>query len=233
MESEQNFNQHNEDTRQNYEELEQNDNEAEANYSAFFGKGSEEEQLRLREIASKLNIRDNDAIWIIVFIFNYFGRFYFQLPQKIKVSVQETLGGCVENLKQDAEIISQTQAQKSQDIFSDTLARISQEILNQHRKKMRLYDFFLPLAWSCLGIFGLCLISFVGGAAVAGKGWGHSPIEALLNAPAGWIIPLALIPVGGVALYKGLTEQGKTKYLNLGAAFVIAALVLCVLPHIL
>ena len=66
MESAQDFNQHNE----NSEELEQNENEAEANYSAFFGKGSEEEQLRLREIASKLNIRDNDAIWIIVFIFN-------------------------------------------------------------------------------------------------------------------------------------------------------------------
>lgn len=233
MESAQDFNQHNEETQQNSEELGQNENEAEANYSAFFGKGSEEEQLRLREIASKLNIRDNDAIWIIVFIFNYFGRFYFQLPQKIKVSVQETLCGCVENLKKDAEIISQIQAQKSQDIFSDTLTRISQEILNQHKKKMRLYDFFLPLAGACFGIFCLCLISFVGGAAVAGKGWGHSPIEAMLNAPAGWIIPLALIPVGGVALYKGLTEQGKTKYLNLGAAFVIAALVLCVLPHIL
>lgn len=233
MESAQDFNQHNEETQQNSEELGQNENEAEANYSAFFGKGSEEEQLRLREIASKLNIRNNDAIWIIVFIFNYFGRFYFQLPQKIKVSVQETLCGCVENLKKDAEIISQIQAQKSQDIFSDTLTRISQEILNQHKKKMRLYDFFLPLAGACFGIFCLCLISFVGGAAVAGKGWGHSPIEAMLNAPAGWIIPLALIPVGGVALYKGLTEQGKTKYLDLGAAFVIAALVLCVLPHIL
>ena len=55
MEAEQDFNQHNEDTRQNSEELEQNKNEAEANYSAFFGKGSEEEQLHLHEITSKLN----------------------------------------------------------------------------------------------------------------------------------------------------------------------------------
>lgn len=72
MESIQDFNQHHEETQQNSEELEQNENEAEANYSAFFGKGYEEERLRLHEIASKLNIRDNDAIWIIVFIFNYF-----------------------------------------------------------------------------------------------------------------------------------------------------------------
>ena len=226
MESSQDFNQHDDETKQIFDE-------AEANYNAFFGEGSEEEQLRIREIASKLNIRSNDAIWIIVFIFNYFGRFYQHLPQKIKSAVHDSLNDCVEALKNSAEVISQNEAQKSKDILSDSLARISQEILTQHQKKMRLYDFFLPLAWSCLGIFCLCLVSFIGGAAVAGKGWGHSPLEALLNAPAGWIIPLALIPVGGVSLYQGLTEQGKTKYLNLTAAFLCAALVLCVLPHIL
>lgn len=226
MESSQDFNQHDDETKQIFDE-------AEANYNAFFGEGSEEEQLRIREIASKLNIRSNDAIWIIVFIFNYFGRFYQHLPQKIKSAVHDSLNDCVEALKNSAEVISQNEAQKSKDILSDSLARISQEILTQHQKKMRLYDFFLPLAWSCLGIFCLCLVSFIGGAAVAGKGWGHSPLEALLNAPAGWIIPLALIPVGGVSLYQGLTEQGKTKYLNLTVAFLSAALVLCVLPHIL
>ena len=62
---------------------------------------------------------------------------------------------------------------------------------------------------------------------------GHSPINALLNAPAGWIIPLALIPVGGLALFRGLTEQGRTKYLNLLVALIVAVLVLCVLSHIL
>lgn len=226
MESAQDFNQHDDETKQIFDE-------AEANYNAFFGEGSEEEQLRIREIASQLNIRSNDAIWIIVFIFNYFGRFYQHLPQKIKSAVHDSLNDCVEALKNSAEVISQNEAQKSQDILSESLARISQEIITQHQKKMRLYDFFLPLAWSCLGIFSLCLVSFIGGAAVAGKGWGHSPLEALLNAPAGWIIPLALIPVGGVSLYQGLTEQGKTKYLNLTAAFLCAALVLCVLPHIL
>lgn len=226
MESAQDFNQHDDETKQIFDE-------AEANYNAFFGEGSEEEQLRIREIASKLNIRSNDAIWIIVFIFNYFGRFYLHLPQKIKSAVHDSLNDCVEALKNSAEVISQNEAQKSKDILSESLATISQEIITQHQKKMRLYDFFLPLAWSCLGIFCLCLVSFIGGAAVAGKGWGHSPLEALLNAPAGWIIPLALIPVGGVSLYQGLTEQGKTKYLNLTVAFLSAALVLCVLPHIL
>ena len=226
MESAQDFNQHDDETKQIFDE-------AEANYNAFFGEGSEEEQLRIREIASKLHIRSNDAIWIIVFIFNYFGRFYLHLPQKIKSAVHDSLNDCVEALKNSAEVISQNEAQKSKDILSESLATISQEILTQHQKKMRLYDFFLPLSWSCLGIFCLCLVSFIGGAAVAGKGWGHSPLEALLNAPAGWIIPLALIPVGGVSLYQGLTEQGKTKYLNLTAAFLSAALVLCVLPHIL
>ncbi|MBR0232750.1 MAG: hypothetical protein IJQ47_01745, partial [Synergistaceae bacterium] len=182
MDKTQDYPQTKEEDKQKFQELE--NNKAEANYSAFFGEGSEEEQLRIREIASKLNIRDNDAIWIIVFIFNYFGRFYYQLPQKIKDITDNALNNCIESLKKSSEIISQNEAQKSKDIFSDTLTRISQEILVQHKKKMRLYDFFLPLAWSCLGIFCLCLISFIGGAAVDGKGWGHSPVEALLNAPA-------------------------------------------------
>ena len=111
--------------------------------------------------------------------------------------------------------------------------KISQDILDQNRRKMWLYDFFIPLACACLAVFCLCLISFVGGAAVVGKGWGHSPLEALLNAPAGWIIPLALIPVGGFALFRGLTEQGKGKFINLVTALIIAVLVLCVIPHIL
>lgn len=117
--------------------------------------------------------------------------------------------------------------------LSDSLQQISQNILSQHRKNLWLYDFFLPLACACLGIFLLCLISFIGGAAIAGKGWGQSPVEALLNAPASWIIPLALIPVGGFALFRGLTEQGRTKYLNLLAALIVAVGVLCVLAHIL
>ena len=117
--------------------------------------------------------------------------------------------------------------------LSETLQKISQDIFNQHRKKTWLYDFFIPLTFACIGVFCLCLISFVGVAAVAGKGWGHSPVSALLNAPAGWIIPLSLIPVGGFALFRGLTEQGKSKYMYFVVAVIIAILALCVLSHIL
>ena len=58
------------------EELkEQERQEAERWYSHFFGDATEGEQLRLRELASKLNIRDNDALWTIIYTLNYFGRF--------------------------------------------------------------------------------------------------------------------------------------------------------------
>ena len=117
--------------------------------------------------------------------------------------------------------------------ITDALMKISQDFFNQQRKEKLILDFFIPLFCMCLGIFFLCLISFIGGAAVAGKGWGHSPLEALLNAPAGWIIPLALVPVGGFALFRGLTEQGKSRLINLVTALIIALLVLCVLLHIL
>ena len=117
--------------------------------------------------------------------------------------------------------------------ITEALIKISQDFFNKQRKEKLISDFFIPLFCMCLGIFFLCLISFIGGAAVASKGWGHSPVEALLNAPAGWIIPLALVPVGGFALFRGLTGQGKDRLINLVAALIIALLVLCVLIQIL
>ena len=139
----------------------------------------------------------------------------------------------IEATKKFAASAVEDETQKALSNLSDSLMKISQDFLNQQRKRAWIYDFFVPVACTCLGIFFLCLISFVGGAAVAGKGWGHSPVEALLNAPAGWIIPLALIPVCGVALFRGLTEQGKSRLINLMTALIMAILFLCVLIHIL
>ena len=120
-----------------------------------------------------------------------------------------------------------------QESITKVLMKTSQDFFKQQRKRVWSYDFFIPVACACFGIFFLCLVSFIGGAAVVGKGWGHSPVEALLNAPAGWIIPLALIPVCGLALFRGLTEQGKDKFINLITALIIAVLVSCVISHIL
>lgn len=53
------------DTRKN-DTIETND--AARLYESFFGEGTEEEQLRIRELGAKLNIRDNDALWIIVYV---------------------------------------------------------------------------------------------------------------------------------------------------------------------
>ena len=117
--------------------------------------------------------------------------------------------------------------------MTEALMKISQDFFNQQKKEKLILDFFIPLFCISFGIFFLCLISFIGGAAVAGKGWGHSPVEALLNAPAGWIIPLALIPVCGLALFRGLTGEGKDRLINLITALIIALLVLCVLIQIL
>ena len=231
METAQDFSQHNEDGQQTFEDFERK--KAEDTLAAFFGDYSEEEQNILREFGSKFNIRSNDAIWAVAGIFLIFGRFCNKLPQRISNTFDERQQDIIDTVKKSAAEFAELETQKAQSSLADNLSRISQEIINQNKKKMWLYEFFLPLSCACCGVFCLCLISFVGGAAIAGKGWGHSPLEALLNAPAGWIIPLALIPVGGVALYKGLTEQGKSRYLNLVAALIMAALVVCVLPYIL
>ena len=231
METTQEFYKNNEDNKQTLDDFE--NKEAEAVFESFFGDFSEEEQNILREFGAKFNIRSNDAIWTIVGIFIIFGRINNKLPQRIKVAFAESKDDFIEFMKKTAVDVVEHETQKAQTILAENLSQISQEFFNQQRKKAWLYEFFVPLACSCLGIFFLCLISFIGGSAVTGKGWGHSPVEALLNAPAGWIIPFALIPIGGFTLFRGLTEQGQAKYLNLAAALIVTILLLCVITQIL
>ena len=159
----------------------------------------------------------------------FFGRSFNKLPQKVKDTVLDCQNEIIELIKNVAASTAELEAKNAQSSLSETL----QQIISQQKKVSWLHDLFLPLACSCLGVFCLCLISFVAGAAISGNGWGHSSFEALLNAPAGWIIPLALIPVGSFALFRGLTEQGRAKYMNLSAALIVAVMVLCVLSHIL
>lgn len=201
--------------------------------ASFLSDCNEEERKVIDEFSQTLGIRTNDAIWAFVKIFFTLNRANNNLPKRITDALDTKKDEIIDCIKKFAASAVELETKKAMDNLSDTLQQVSQNILNQHRKNMWLYDFFLPLACVCLGIFLLCLISFIGGAAIAGKGWGHSPLEALLNAPAGWILPLALIPVGGIALFRGLTEQGRTKYLNLLAALIVAVGVLCVLAHIL
>ena len=201
---------------------EQNQSSHEEIFESFFGPGSEEEQLRIRELAGRLGVRDNDAIWIIIYVFNYFGRFYRDLPQRIRESSE----GCLKDLQESCSAISETEMKKAQILFAETLANSTKKILESQEKKLWLYDLFMPLAWSCLGVFLLCLLAFIGGAAIAGKGWGHSPIEAIFNAPAGWIIPLALVPLCGFLFFKGFLEEGKRKALHfiMAGSLIVAVL---------
>jgi len=85
----------------------------------------------------------------------------------------------------------------------------------------------------CGWAFLLCLMAFVAGAATAGKGWGTSPIAALLNAPAGGVLALEMIPVAGLMLYRGLTIYGaKKKATYLITSILLIAFVVSVLSFI-
>ncbi|MBR2207545.1 MAG: hypothetical protein IJ859_01920 [Synergistaceae bacterium] len=201
--------------------------------AAFFDDCNEEEQKIINEFSQIQGIRANDAVWVFVKVFFGINRANNALPQRISDTLNAKTNEILEAVKQFAASSVENEAQKAMSNLSDSLMKISQDFLNQQRKRAWIYDFFVPVACACMGIFFLCLISFIGGAAVAGKGWGHSPVEALLNAPAGWIIPLALIPVGGFALFRGITEQGKGRLINLMTALIMAILFLCVLIHIL
>lgn len=156
-------------------------------YESFFGAGSEDEQLHMRELAEKLNIKHNDAIWIIVYVFNYFGRFYADLPQRVESSAENLL----KHVKDESVAIVQGEVESTK----GELAAAVVDCANDIASRQSMISYLTTAAAFSIGVFSLCLICFVAGAAIAGKGWGRTPIDALLRAPAGWILPLCIMPI--------------------------------------
>lgn len=158
----------------------------------FFAEGSEEQQIRFRELATKLDIRPNDAIWTIVYVLNYFGRFYAGLPKEIQESKKDLL----EKVEEESADIVKKEVEASKGVLADAIV----EAANQIAHRQSLVSYLTTSSAFCIGVFCLCLMCFVAGAAVAGKGWGNSPIGALLHAPAGWILPICMVPM---SIYRG------------------------------
>lgn len=159
-------------------------------YEDFFGESSEEEQLRIKELAEKLDIKNNDAIWIIIYVFNYFGRFYNDLPQKLNESANDIL----DKVKESSREINEITIKNTEDVLMEKLGEISRK-LEYLRLPQNSKNSFATSYGLCIGIFLLCFICFVAGAAISGKRWGKVPIDALLMAPAGWILPICILPL--------------------------------------
>jgi hypothetical protein len=124
---------------------------------------------------------------------NYFGRFYQGLPQQIRDSAAES----VSTVKARCVVLADAE-----------MARVKAEIQNallhhaaDFARQRQVYEVILPLAWLCLGIFVLSVLMFVAGSAVAGRGWGTHPLDMLLAAPAGWVLPIAAAPLSGYTIY--------------------------------
>jgi hypothetical protein len=171
-------------------------------FEHFFGPGTEEEQLRIREIAAKLNIRDNDAIWIIIYVLNYFGRFYRDLPQQIRTSADAS----VAYIKDRCVVLANEEMQRVKNDLGEAVLHHADTL----SKQRGIHSVALPLAWLCCGIFVQSLLMFIAGAAVAGKGWGRNPFDAFLTAPAGWILPVALSPLSGYTIFLGWSNYQRT-----------------------
>lgn len=188
-------------------------------FESFFGPGSEEERLRIREIASSLGIRDNDAIWIIVFVLNYFGRFYSDLPDQLQRSAESSVEGVKKQISSFAD--------QETNRISSALGRAVLEHAERLAERKVAFSWAVPVCLLLLGVFLLCLLCFVAGAAVAGKGWGISPLDSLLAAPAGWIIPIAMLPLSVYAGYLGVTRFRYNR--SYGISHVLISLCLIVL----
>lgn len=172
-----------------------------SNYESFFGTGTEEERLRIKEIASSIGVQDNDAIWIIVYVMNYFGRFYQDLPAQMTKSAEAS----IENVKARCVAMAEEEINRTKINLGQAVLDHADEL----SKCKDMYSVIQPLGCLCCGIFCLCLLCFVAGAAVAGKGWGTTSFDALLLAPAGWILPIAFLPV---SIYSGWQAWSQYRY---------------------
>ena len=105
--------------------------EIEELYESFFGEGTEEERLKIRELAAKLNIRDNDALWIIIYVMNYFGRFYRDLPNKIR----ESSNACLENIQITAAKICEAEVRKFKNSLPKPWPGVQRRFSHDTRKK--------------------------------------------------------------------------------------------------
>lgn len=198
-------------------------------YETFFGEGTADEQLYMRELAEKLNIKHNDAIWIIVYVFNYFGRFYSDLPQRVESSAENLLT----HVKDKSAAIVREEVESTKGELAAAVVNCANSIAS----RQSLISYITAAAAFSVGIFCLCLICFVAGAAVAGKGWGRTPFTALLHAPAGWILPICTTPITifrGIHAYKTFcSNKNKKEFVWLIGCFLLISVSILMILYML
>ncbi|RMN08413.1 MULTISPECIES: hypothetical protein [Pseudomonas syringae group] len=165
---------------------------------------SEKEVERLYRVKNALNIRDNDAIWMILMALESYDTLYSKYPGLIAGQVDVVIGKQRDLI---AEIVD-AESKKALSTLSSAVAQTSQLVAGRVADTAR----WQAWGWVCIGLilFGsLCLTA----GYILGSGnmpfWAlnnqqNNPvsivISILMKAPVGWLVPLISTSVVVVTL---------------------------------
>lgn len=192
---------------------------------------SEKEVERLYRVKNALNIRDNDAIWMILMALESYDTLYSKYPGLIAGQVDVVIGKQRELI---AEIVD-AESKKALSTLSSAVAQTSQIVAARVADTAR----WQAWGWVCVGLilFGsLCLTA----GYVLGSGnmpfWisvnpQSSPlaivISILMKAPVGWLVPLISTCVVVVTLATNRQVMIKRPVI-ISLIFMVALSIFCI-----
>ena len=153
---------------------------------------SEAEAARLREIGSRLNLREDDALWPLLAAMEYQRVYYEALPKKIAAASKTIMDGMA--------AAAEKETAAAQARLTDSVVREAQNLASKIQ-----YDRLVPMGLLAL----ICLLAY--GRLMLWAGFRIDTdrdvtLAAVLHMPSGWLIS-GLCLVAGVFL---CTLSGKT-----------------------
>lgn len=173
--------------------------EVEATFEKLLGRQPSEKEIQsLYRVKNALNMRDNDALWLVLMALESYDTLYRKYPAMISGQVAQI----IEDQKVAMAAIADAETKKALGTLADAVSKTSESIASSLAEASRMQSW----GWALLGfvVFGvLCVfVGFVLGSgrlpywAVATPGQGPLAmvIGTLARTPAGWVVA-----VGGAA----------------------------------
>lgn len=91
--------------------------------------------LRMRRVSSTLNLRDNDAVWLIIAVLEYYARLYEAMPERIRRAGD----GGFDTVRREAEAATNALMSKHRDALArckETI-RLAEEMTREHEARYR------------------------------------------------------------------------------------------------
>jgi hypothetical protein len=91
--------------------------------------------LRMRRVSSTLNLRDNDALWSVIAVLEYYARLYEEMPDRIRRAGD----GSFDTVRREAEAATDALMQQHRDALARCKATIqlAEEMIREHEAQYR------------------------------------------------------------------------------------------------